>query len=162
MQKTKIIATLGPACTDIKIIKDMLLSGLSVLRINASHLQDIQTIKQMILKIRNAAKQLDKPISIMMDLGGPKVRVLLPSQLTQIKIIKNGKYRLGFRKHDIPLNTKINILKINKNAKIKIDDGKLNFKVLKLENDHILVCALNNGTITNKKGVNFPGIQLQL
>ena len=160
MQKTKIIATLGPACEDVKIIHKMLLSGLSVFRINSSHSKNIQHIKNIVKRIRREAKKIDKPISIIMDLGGPKVRVSLPNN--NIDITKNTKYRFGFKKYEIPLNTKINILNIQKNATIKIDDGKLKFQVLKTEKDHIVTKALNNGLITNNKGVNFLGLKFQL
>jgi len=162
MQKTKIIATLGPACEDVKTIHKMLLSGLSVFRINSSHLQNITHIKNTVKSIRQEAQKLDKPISIIMDLGGPKIRVSLPKNNQSINIIKNTKYRLGFKKYEIPLNAKINVLKFQKNARIKIDDGKLNFKVLKIENNHIVAQSLNGGRITNNKGVNFPSLQLQL
>jgi len=163
MQKTKIIATLGPACESQKTIIQMLSSGLSVFRINAPHLQNnFEKIKKIVHKIRLAAKRADRSVSIMMDLGGPKIRVQLPRHITKIAIDSGTKYRVGFKKHDIPLNTKINILKINKNATIKIDDGKIKFKFLKKEKDHFLIEAINNGVITNNKGVNFPGLQLQL
>ena len=163
MQKTKIIATLGPACEGQNQISQMLSSGLSVFRINAPHLQKkFNNIKKIVQKIRLEAKRADRSVSIMMDLGGPKIRVQLPSDTSKIAIDSGQKYRVGFKKYDIPLNTKINILKINKNATIKIDDGKIKFKFLKKEKDHFLIEATNSGTITNNKGVNFPGLQLQL
>ena len=87
MQKTKIIATLGPACRDLKIIKNMIKSGLSVFRINTSHLKQASEVKSIIRMIRRESKKLDRSISVMMDLGGPKIRVkLLPN--TQPIIIK--------------------------------------------------------------------------
>lgn len=163
MQKTKIIATLGPACEDKETIQQMLSSGLSMFRINAPHLQDnfIRT-KKIVQTIRTEAKRGDKSVSIMMDLGGPKIRVSLPKKTSKIVIESGKQYRVGQKACEIPLNTKINILKINKNAKIKIDDGKLKFKFIKKEKDHFVVEAANQGTITNNKGVNFPGLQLQL
>ena len=163
MQKTKIIATLGPACEDQKSIRHMLLSGLSMFRINAPHLKNnFERIKKIVQKIRLEAKRVDKSVSIMMDLGGPKIRVQLPPDKTKTTISSGKKYRVGFKAYDIPLNTKINILKIHKNATIKIDDGKLKFKFLKKEKDHFIIEAINSGKITNNKGVNFPGLQLQL
>ncbi len=162
MQKTKIIATLGPACQDKDTIIQMLSSGLSVFRINGSHLNDFQHIQKVVQQIRSIAQKLDKPISIMMDLGGPKIRVQLPPNTQNIMVHKGNTYCLGFKEWDIPLNTKINVLTINKNAKIKIDDGKLNFQVIKFNDDRIMVRALNSGTITNNKGVNFPGVHLKL
>jgi len=162
MQKTKIIATLGPACENPITIKKMLHSGLNVFRINASHSQNLIHIKKTIKTIRLESQKLNKSVSIMMDLGGPKIRIALPKKVNKIQITKDKTYRVGFKKHEIPLNTKIKILKINKKATIKIDDGKINFKVLKAETDHIVVCALNDGEITRNKGVNFPGLSLKL
>ena len=66
MQKTKIIATLGPACRDLQIIKNMIKSGLSVFRINTSHLKQVSEIKSIIRMIRREAKKLDRSISVMM------------------------------------------------------------------------------------------------
>ena len=162
MHKTKIIATLGPACENTDTITQMLHSGLNVFRINSSHSHSFIKIHKTIKKIRTEAKKLHKSVSIMMDLGGPKIRIALPKNKTNIQIRKGQTYRVGFKKYEIPLNTKIKILKIHKKATIKIDDGKINFKVLKLETDHIMVCALNGGEITKNKGVNFPGLSLKL
>ena len=162
MHKTKIIATLGPACENTDTIIQMLHAGLNVFRINASHAQNLLKIQKTIKTIRAESKKLNKSVSVMMDLGGPKIRIALPKTRVSIQITKGKTYRVGFKKYDIPLNTKIKILKIHQQATIKIDDGKINFKVLKLEHDHIVVCALNNGEITKNKGVNFPGLSLKL
>jgi pyruvate kinase len=162
MQKTKIIATLGPACENPTTIKKMLHSGLNVFRINASHSQNLKHINKTIKTIRLESQKLNKSVSIMMDLGGPKIRIALPTTVHKIQITKDNTYRVGFKKYEIPLNTKIKISKIHKKATIKIDDGKINFKVLKVEADYIMVCALNDGEITKNKGVNFPGLSLKL
>ena len=65
-------------------------------------------------------------VSIMMDLGGPKIRVKLPPNTLNLTIIKNKKYTLSYTKADITIDTKLNFTDIDNNAKIKIDD--LNFK----------------------------------
>ena len=162
MQKTKIIATLGPACRDLKIIKNMIKSGLSVFRINTSHLKQASEVKSIIRMIRRESKKLDRSISVMMDLGGPKIRVkLLPN--TQPIIIKKGKiYTLGTKNCDILINQNIKINDFKKNAKVKIDDGKIVFKYIKNTDDKLSLKALTFGEITANKGVNFPGIKLNL
>ena len=109
MQKTKIIATLGPACENTDTIQKMLRSGLNVFRINASHSQNLKQIKKTIKVIRAESKKLHKSVSIMMDLGGPKIRVALPDKTKNVSIIKDKSYRVGFKKYDIPLYTKIKI-----------------------------------------------------
>ena len=159
MQKTKIIATLGPACHDLKVIKSMIKSGLSVFRINTSHLRYVNEIKSM---IRAESKKLDRSISIMMDLGGPKIRVKLSPDTKLIKIKKGNTYTLGNKNCDIPINKNIQIHDFKKNAKVKIDDGKIIFKYIKHKDDKILIKALSFGEITANKGVNFPGIKLNL
>ena len=162
MQKTKIIATLGPACHDLKVIKSMIKSGLSVFRINTSHLRQVNEIKSIMRMIRSESKKLDRSISIMMDLGGPKIRVKLSPDTKQIKITKGNTYTLGNKNCDIPINQNIQIKDFKKNAKVKIDDGKIIFKYIKNKDDKILIKALSFGKITANKGVNFPGIKLNL
>ena len=162
MQKTKIIATLGPACQKRDIIHQMLLDGLDVIRINMSHAQDLVHIKKQIKMIRSEAKKLSQNISIMMDLGGPKIRVKLNHTLDSISIVKGTAYTLGPKNCDININKKLNFQNIQKDARIKIDDGSINFSVEKIEEEHLILKALNEGTITNHKGVNFPGISLQI
>ena len=162
MQKTKIIATIGPSCNNKQTIKAMLLKGLNVIRINMSHNADISVIKKTVHMIRTQAKQTKTSVSIMMDLGGPKIRVKLPPNILNLTIIKNKKYTLSYTKADITIDTKLNFTDIDNNAKIKIDDGSLSFIILKNNQDKLTLKALNNGTITNRKGVNFPGIALKI
>ena len=101
MQKTKIIATLGPSCNKREIVHQMLIDGLDVIRINMSHTQDISQLKKQIHMIRSEAKKLNYNISIIMDLGGPKIRVKLDKLVTSIHIISGAKYTLGYKNCDI-------------------------------------------------------------
>ena len=162
MQKTKIIATLGPACQTKDVVRQMLLDGLDVMRINMSHAQELFHIKKQIKMIRAEAKKLNQNISIMMDLGGPKIRVKLNSPVSSIPIIAGATYTLGRNNCDININKKLSFQNIQKDARIKIDDGSINFSVDKISEQHLTLKALNDGTITNHKGVNFPGIALQM
>ena len=74
MNKTKIVATLGPACQDIKILEGMIDAGMNVARINASH-SDLDVIRSQVRTARRAAANRDKEIGILLDLKGPKIRV---------------------------------------------------------------------------------------
>ena len=138
MQKTKIIATLGPACENPTTIKKMLHSGLNVFRINASHSQNLKHINKTIKTIRLESQKLNKSVSIMMDLGGPKIRIALPTTVHKIQITKDNTYRVGFKKYEIPLNTKIKISEL----------GKKNKKIL-----NIPIRTLFWGTIRNELSV---------
>ena len=132
MQKTKIIATLGPACQTRDVVRQMLLDGLDVMRINMSHAQELFHIKKQIKMIRAEAKKLNQNISIMMDLGGPKIRVKLNSPVSSIQIIAGATYTLGRNNCDININKKLSFQNIQKDARIKIDDGSINFSVDKI------------------------------
>ena len=162
MQKTKIIATLGPSCNKREIVHQMLIDGLDVIRINMSHTQDISQLKKQIHMIRSEAKKLNYNISIIMDLGGPKIRVKLDKLVTSIHIISGVKYTLGYKNCDININKKLSFKDFQKNARIKIDDGTINFSIHKTQNDQLILNALNDGVITNHKGVNFPGASLNV
>tara|TARA_B100000029_G_scaffold499638_1_gene570309 strand:- start:17 stop:1432 length:1416 start_codon:yes stop_codon:yes gene_type:complete len=162
MQKTKIIATLGPACNKRATIRQMLKDGLDVIRINMSHSPDFLKLKKQICMIRKEAKQLNQNISIMMDLGGPKIRVKLPGLAMPAQIIKGQQYSLGYKDCDININKKLNFQNIQKNACIKIDDGSITFSIKTIKTNHLILQARNDGLITHNKGVNFPGISLQM
>ena len=163
MQKTKIIATLGPACNDVAKIKKMLISGLNVIRINMSHTHDMQELQKHITMIRKEAKKLNKSISVMIDLGGPKIRTQFVDNAPTIQIIKNKEYSVGHANADILIDTKMDFQTIHANSQIKIDDGMLVFKILNItKNQQLIVKALNEGTIDNHKGVNFPGVQFKI
>ena len=74
MKKTKIIGTIGPASMDYNVMKNLVLAGLNVVRINLSHakLEDMDKIMQNVKKLR---KELNVPLPIMIDTRGPEVRV---------------------------------------------------------------------------------------
>jgi len=162
MQKTKIIATLGPSCNSLEAIKGMLKSGLSVFRINTSHIQNEKEVASIVKMIRAQSKKIGKSTSIMMDLGGPKVRVTLEEGQKKIDIKKGESYTMGLNNCDILINTNIKITNFKKDAKVKIDDGKLEFKYINSVNKKIKIIATNSGKITANKGVNFPGLKLNL
>ncbi len=162
MQKTKIIATLGPACFDKNTIQQMCNKGLNVIRLNMSHITNISNLKKQITMIRRTAKQSQQSIAIMMDLSGPKIRTTLSNPTEPILIKKNQQYSLGFKNANILINANVSFFDINKKASIKIDDGAISFSIIKKTKNKLFVLANNNGQIHHHKGVNFPGIKLNI
>ena len=112
--------------------------------------------------IEYCEKKLDKSISIMMDLGGPKIRVKLKNKLSILEIKKHKNYTLGYHNSEINIDKKLNFTQVTRNAKIKIDDGCLSFNIIKIKAHQITIKALNTGIITDRKGVNFPGTHLNV
>src|SRR5215469_12587605 len=74
LRRTKIVATVGPATDDIGVLTDMMRAGLDVVRLNASH-GTIEDRRRRLELVREASKRADKCVGVLLDLGGPKIRI---------------------------------------------------------------------------------------
>tara|TARA_B100000941_G_scaffold271038_1_gene229444 strand:+ start:1022 stop:2431 length:1410 start_codon:yes stop_codon:yes gene_type:complete len=162
MKRTKIIATLGPATNTSEKISDLINSGMDVARINMSHTQDKEYLIDLVKKIRTEAKKFNRSVSILMDLAGPKLRVKRFSKNKKITITKGNTYSLGYDDADIPIDVNLKFKSIDEGAAVKIDDGTISFNVLNHKNEKLELSAENSGEILSGKGVNFPGITLNI
>ena len=161
MRKTKIIATLGPASFNPEIISKLILNGMDVVRINMSHYDGSTDLKSHIDFIRNEADKQNKGIGIIFDLCGPKIRVGKIAE-SSINIIKGNHYTLGVSRCDIPLNMDISFNSQSSKGLVKINDGILSFNILKVNNNSLEIVANESGEIIAGKGINFPGVTLNL
>ena len=162
MRKTKIIATLGPSSSDKKTICKLMNAGVNIVRINMSHVSKDSAVETLVTLIRDCEAETKKRAGILIDLCGPKIRVAKDIS-ESLNIVKDKLYSLGMENAQIPLGLKIKFNEINPDSSVKIDDGKISFKVEEKKDDYTLILkALNNGTILPGKGVNFPGIELDL
>ena len=158
-RRTKIVATFGPSTISKSMVEKMIIAGVDVARINMSHYSDIFDIDNLVKNIRNISKKLNRSVSIMMDLPGPKIRT---SNEEIISIKRGNLYTLGLNA-EIPLDAQLKFKGIKKGAKVKIDDGKLSFIVQnKISNSQILIKAKNKGDILPQKGVNICGLDINL
>ena len=162
--KTKTIATLGPISKSQSIIAELIDEGVDVFRINMSHFKNDIDFENTVKIIRKESKAKNKYIGILVDLAGPKIRIDLNKEEKLIKINKNQKYTLGYsNSNDITINAKIDFKNISfKDAFVKIDDGKIVFEVLSKEKESLVIKSTDDGIIYNKKGVNFPGVELNV
>ncbi len=162
MRKTKIICTIGPSSFDVDVIKSLIEEGMDVARINMSHVSDFKTVKGLVDTIRNVSSSLQSNVGILLDLCGPKIRV--KKTITKNIHIEEGKsYTLGVGNADIPLGLKLKFGQLNTDSLVKIDDGKITFNIDEKLDDYTLrLIANNSGEISAAKGVNFPGVGLDL
>lgn len=165
MKNTKIICTIGPASSTNKVLTDMIKSGMDVARFNMSH-GDHNGHKQLIESVREASKQTDKPISIMIDTRGPEIR---------IKTFKNGYANLRENQQFI-LTTKdvvgndgivsITYSKlpqvVNKGTLIYINDGTICLKTVKTTTTDIETKVVSGGKLTDKKSINIPSVDINM
>ena len=157
-RKTKILATIGPSSEKITKIEKLVLSGADAFRINCSHTNESQ-FKNYITNIRKVEKKLKKPIGILIDLQGPKLRIgkienNVPLKRGQKILFVNNKK--SSKPNEIPLPEEKVFKSVRVNHPIFIDDGKIKLKVLKVSKNIIETKVISEGVLKSKKGINLP------
>lgn len=165
MRKTKIVCTMGPATDDEHTLREIMLAGMDVARLNFSH-GTHEEAKVRIDRIKKIRDELDIPVAILLDTKGPEVR---------IKTFKEGKVNLKAGQtftlctNDVEGDeTQVSITypnlpkDIHAGAKILIDDGLIELVVVNIKSDKIICEVKNGGTVSNQKGVNIPNISLSM
>ncbi|MEP7222558.1 MAG: pyruvate kinase [Novosphingobium sp.] len=158
-RRVKILATLGPASSSPEMIGKLLRAGADAFRVNMSH-GDQEGHAQTIANIRAAEKTFGRPIAILCDLQGPKLRVGTFAEGRAV--IRHGSHFTLDRNPEPGDETRVclphpelfSVLK--KGQRLLIDDGKLRLKVITAGADEILCSAEVGGVISNRKGVNVP------
>ena len=162
--KTKIIATIGPASDSVSKIEELILAGVDVFRFNTKH-STIEWHNKRIKRVQKIANKNKKNIGIMIDLQGSEIRI----QTREGKDIMTKQNDIIFISNSfdnketliaIPNNKILQKLKIGNF--ISIDDGSVVLEVIKNEKDIIQVKVIEEGIIKNKKSLNFPGTDIKL
>ena len=158
-RKIKILATLGPASRTPEMIEKLVRAGADAFRVNMSH-GDHETHAQTIAAIRAVEKEIHRPIAVLCDLQGPKLRV---GQFKDGKAVirHSGHFTLD-RNPELGDETRVCLPHpelfgvLRKGQRLLIDDGKLRLKVIEASPDAILCSAEVGGVIMDRKGVNVP------
>jgi len=160
---TKVIATIGPASNNIKIIDGLLQAGVNLFRLNFSH-GDFNSHLESIKLIRARSEKSEIPIGLIQDLPGPKIRIGdLPSGPTTLK--RGDKITLtasNVRDEEIPINYPNLYKEISVGNDIYIDDGNIRLKVQHIKNRKIICLVEIGGLLQPRKGVNLPGVKLSI
>jgi len=165
-KKTKIVATLGPACSTREIIKDMIDAGVNVFRINFSH-ADYEGVKEKINIIRGLNEEFGYTTAILGDLQGPKLRVGVMEEGT---VVHDGDEITFTTAEDIVGNAKKAFMKyqnfpndVNVGERILLDDGKLIFEIVSTDKKtEVVARVIQGGELKSKKGVNLPNTKISL
>ncbi len=158
-RKIKILATLGPASCAPEMIAKLLRAGADAFRVNMSH-GDQATHAKTIAAIRAAEKGFGRPIGILCDLQGPKLRVGIFKD--DRAVIRHGSHFTLDRNPEPGDETRVCLPHpelfgvLTNGQRLLIDDGKLRFRVIRATADEILCSAEVGGVISNRKGVNVP------
>jgi pyruvate kinase len=165
-KRTKIVATLGPASEKKQVLKNMMLEGVDVFRINFSHAA-YKNVKRTIAIIRELREELGHNTAILADLQGPKLRIGIMKEEVEIKQedilyfctgeeFEGTKERVYMNYNNFPKDVK-------KGEQVLIDDGKLIFEVIDSNNkNEVKTKVIQGGVLGSKKGVNLPNTNISL
>ncbi len=166
MKKTKIIATVGPACATTETLQALILSGVDLFRINASHTNP-EGIRQWVRRIRKAANSIRPSISILVDLQGPRVRTGPLKNGTPL-LLKKGEtvsiypqHAAGFEGH-ITTECMSFLEMVKSGDRILLDNGLMELKVLKIKSDQAQCRIVSGGILGENKGINLPDAPVKL
>lgn len=166
MRRTKIIATIGPASSSPEMIRQLILAGMDVARLNFSH-GSYQDHAKVIGSLRKISAELDKPVTILQDLQGPKIRVgnLASGQMelnrgALMRLVPESLY--SGSPEEIPIDYPHTAEEAQPGMQVLLDDGLLEMKVIRTEGDSVICEVKEGGTLKQRKGVNFPNLNLKL
>jgi len=160
---TKIIATVGPSCDNKEVLQSMIDSGVNTFRLNMSH-GDEKSKRKLYDLIKSLKTKTGKRPAILTDLAGPKIRIVgLKEELVinenESIIVSNEPH---FKEDHLKVTGGIHFSNMLSGAEVLIDDGRIKLEVSEVISKHTLKCkTVIGGEISNRKGVNFPGITLE-
>ena len=165
MKKTKIICSIGPASSSVEVMKQMVEAGMNVARINFSH-ATLEENKQVLETIKEVRRLTGKNIAILYDTKGPDFRCgimqegginLIPGNL--IRIVKENV--IG-NEERFTVNCPDAIDKIKEGNIILLEDALMKLQVISKDSDGITCVVIDGGILNSKKGINVPGVKLDL
>jgi pyruvate kinase len=171
-RKAKIVATIGPACSDEKTMHALFNAGVDVARLNFSHgTHDIHAA--LIKLIRKLSVEIGKPITILQDLQGPKLRVgKLPEEGLNLKadekVVLTPTTKNAIDNKDfigetiIPMDVPNLARGVAPGKRILLDDGHLELEVVDVKDDSVFARVILGGQLFSNKGVNLPGAALDI
>lgn len=156
-KRTKILATVGPACDTYETISEIIRAGANVLRLNFSHGANEERVRQ-IEWIRKASKEYGKPVAIVQDLQGPKIRL---GDFEGIINVQTGqslafKYKADYERTGL-IPTQYDLSKkVKRGERLYLYDGKVHTIVTSVKDGVVHARAENDGILIKRKGINVP------
>ena len=164
LRRTKIVATIGPACDTPGVLRDVLEAGVDVARLNASH-GSLEDLARRLAAIRREAAALGREIGVLLDLPGPKLRVgemvdgaLLPDGV-EFRLVAGeciGDARRACVTHEGLADD------VSPGDRIMLDDGALELEVLRSDGTDVVTRVIRGGVLNSHKGVNVPDVRLRV
>lgn len=165
MRKTKIVCTMGPATDDAGVMTELVRSGMDVARFNFSHGSHKEQQKRMNM-LKTVRTQCDQPVAILLDTKGPEIRT---GKFREGRAVLEQGQRFVLSCREVEGDAQrasVTYPKLYEDEKpgnrILIDDGLIELSVEAVEGEEIICRVINGGVISNHKGVNVPGVHINL
>ncbi len=166
MRKTKIVCTIGPATDDINVLRQLMIEGMNVARFNFSH-ADYEMHKKRFEDIVKLREELNLPIATMLDTKGPEIRIGTFENNQPVTIVDGDTFTLTTddvegTKDKVSITFKDLPKDVSVGTKILINDGAIELICKDICGSDIICDIVHGGVLSNKKGVNVPGVKLSM
>lgn len=166
LRRTKIVATIGPASNSPETIRKMIQAGMDVARLNFSH-GSHEDHARTISILRTISRELDTPVTILQDLQGPKIRVghlpggaMMLTKGDEVTLIPENEF--SGQAASIPIDYANAAEEAQPGMRVLLADGLFELHVGDIRGSALLTTVVRGGTLTSRKGVNFPSLNLSL
>jgi len=168
-KKTKIVCTIGPATESTQTLEQLVLAGMNVMRLNFSH-GDFAEHQGRVDNLHKVMKKLNKPVAILQDLGGPKIRIgtfkdekgIVLKDGQTFTLTTNESERATGDIHRVFINYPKLPSEVKVGGTIMIHDGRKRLEITKIKGNDIVCKVIVGGPLTGKKGVNLPDAELTI
>ncbi|WP_136588590.1 pyruvate kinase [Salinigranum halophilum] len=161
MRNAKIVCTLGPASDDEETIGALADAGMSVARLNASH-GSVEHRAEMVDRIRAVDDKTAHPLAAMLDLKGPEVRTAPLDEPIFLETGSEVRFVEGDEATPEEVGLSYSIAEVEEGDTILLDDGRIDATVLRMEGDAVVARIESGGDLSGRKGVNVPGVNLDI
>ncbi len=163
--RTKIVATVGPACSSPEQLRALALAGVDVFRLNMAHAEP-EAQQVHVDNIRRLSEELDEPIAILVDLAGPKIRL---GELPDDRIYCETDEEFAFISgpgpssgHDLTATYGPLVKELSVGDLVMLADGTVSMTVVRKEPGRAIAKVIQRGTIRSRQGINLPGAKLSV
>jgi len=166
LRKAKILATIGPASRDPQVFDAMLAAGLDGVRINMSHGTQEEKAAD-IQRARAAAEKLNRPLAVLVDLSGPKIRTRTLKNHQPVELKTGQFFTITTRdiegdSSQVATNYPGMPQDVHPGARILVDDGAIELRVESTTETDVVTRVINGGILSERKGINLPGVPLPI
>ncbi|HEX8853200.1 MAG TPA: pyruvate kinase [Pyrinomonadaceae bacterium] len=166
MRRAKILATLGPASREPGVLEALLAAGANAVRINMSHGEQ-EEHAETIRRARTAAERMRRPLAILVDLSGPKIRTGVLKGGQPVQLEPNALFTITTRSvvgdaREVSTNYAGMARDVRPGTRILLDDGAIELTVERTTETDVVCRVVNGGTLSERKGINLPGVILPI